>query len=616
MKKDMIFGIIGLILVCSVGLQILSSWTVQLSLGADNQLNTSNPTLKDVGTNPEEYLGTTVFVEGYAIYFRCQSDSRCFNTFGDFWLSVSIENPGNIGIWINILDETQPLPPANSIALVIGIVVFVDDQGGYYRIDAQKIKVSDGSTTIQRAKLELFTDKIAYDIEDEVILTFANHGPEDINVILPNGAPFEIEFRDFESGGVTVFSLPAIQVLIPVTTGESMTWTLKESEGLTGPGYYKITFQVFVEKTRYTLDTNFTVGVPHTSLALFTNKEIYTEGEDVTLTFVNRDSRKVNAGYCFEISYQEQKNGPSTTYGLPCIEILVILPPGESITWTLTPADLKGPGYYTINYSVHYDDGQSQNYQTNFIVISALSALFTNKHVYTEDENVTLTFVNRDTYPVGAGYCIEISYQEQQYGPSTPIIHPCPLIYLKLPPGENITWILTPTDLMGPGYYTVNYSVSTDEKSIMFQIEFVIVATDELFTNKNVYIDGENVILTFENRASHPAYASYCFDIIYRTQETGPSTTYGLPCIEIEVIVLPGEHIAWTLTPADLKGPGHYSINYRIYRGERVEILQTEFTIQPKNTPVNTPFFVPGFGAIATIIAILGVLLLRARKKI
>ncbi len=616
MKKDMIFGIIGLILVCSVGLQILSSWTVQLSLGADNQLNTSNPTLKDVGTNPEEYLGTTVFVEGYAIYFRCQSDSRCFNTFGDFWLSVSIENPGNIGIWINILDETQPLPPANSIALVIGIVVFVDDQGGYYRIDAQKIKVSDGSTTIQRAKLELFTDKIAYDIEDEVILTFANHGPEDINVILPNGAPFEIEFRDFESGGVTVFSLPAIQVLIPVTTGESMTWTLKESEGLMGPGYYKITFQVFVEKTRYTLDTNFTVGVPHTSLALFTNKEIYTEGEDVTLTFVNRDSHKVNAGYCFEISYQEQKNGPSTTYGLPCIEILVILPPGESITWILTLTDLKGPGYYTVNYSVHTDDGKPQNFQTNFMVVSAISALFTNKLVYTEEENVTLMFVNRDTYPVGAGYCFEISYREQQYGPSTPIIRPCPLIFRKLSPGENITWILTPADLKGPGYYTVNYSVSTDEESKMFHTEFVIVATDELFTDKNIYIDGENVTLTFENRASHPAYAGYCFDIIYRAQENGPNTTYGLPCIEIEIIVPPGGNIAWTLTPADLKGPGHYSINYRIYRGERVEILQTEFTIQPKNTPVSTPFFVPGFGAIATIIAMLGVLLLRARKKV
>jgi len=292
-----------------------------------------------------------------------------------------------------------------------------------------------------------------------------NHGPEDINVILPNGAPFEIEFQDLESGEVTVYSLPAIQVLIPITVGESVTWTLRESEGLLGSGYYKITFHVIVEETRYTLDTNF---------------------------------------------YQEQKNGPSITYGIPCIEILVILPPGESITWVLTPTDLKGPGYYTINYSVHYDDGQPQKFQT----------------------------------------------------------------------------------------------------------EFVIVATDELFTDKEVYIDGENVTLTFENRASHQAYASYCFEISYRSQETGPSTTYGLPCIEIEVIVPPGGNIAWTLTPADLKGPGHYSISYRIYRGERVEILQTEFTILPKNSPVSTPFFVPGFGAIATIIAMLVIILLRTRKEI
>ncbi len=364
---------------------------------------------------------------------------------------------------------------------------------------------------LQQPHLELFTDKITYDIGEEVILTFANHGPEDINVILPNGAPFDIEFRDLESGEVTVFSLPAIQVqvLIPVPAGESVTWSLRESEGLLGSGYYKITFYVIVEETRNTLVTNFTVGVPYTSLALFTDKEIYTEEEDITLTFVNRDSRKVNAGYCFEISYKEQKNGPSITYGIPCIEILVILPPGESITWVLTPTDLKGPGYYTINYSVHYDDGQLQKFQT----------------------------------------------------------------------------------------------------------EFVIVATNELFTDKENYIDGENVTLTFENRASYPAYASYCFDIIYRAQETGPSTTYGLPCIEIEVIIPPGGKIAWTLTPADLKGPGHYTINYRIYRGDRVEILQTEFTIWPKNTPVSTPFFIPGFGAIATILAMLGVILLRQRKK-
>lgn len=510
MKKYMIFGTIGLILVFTVGLLTLSSLAFQIGLGADNELNSSNPTLKDVGVNPEAYLGETVMVEGYAIYYRWQSDSLGFNPFGDFWLSESIENPGNIGIWINVLDKTQPLPPGNSKILTTGIVGFVNDHGGYYRIDTQKIKILSGLITIQRATLELFTDKIAYDIGEEVILTFANHGPEDINVILPNGAPFEIEFRDLVSGEVTVSSLPAIQVLIPVPAGERVTWTLRESEGLLGSGYYKIIFHVIVEETRYTLDTNFSVGVSYTSLALFTDKDIYTEGEDVTLTFVNRDSRKVNAGYCFEISYQEQKNGPSITYGIPCIEILVILPPGDSITWVLTPTDLKGSGYYTINYSVHYDDGQPQKFQT----------------------------------------------------------------------------------------------------------EFVIVATDELFTDKEVYIDGENVTLTFENRASHPAYASYCFDIIYRAQETGPSTTYGLPCIEIEVIVPPGGNIAWTLTPADLKGPGHYSINYRIYRREQVEILQTEFTIWPKNSPVSTPFFIPGFGAIATIIAMLGVLLLRQRKNV
>jgi len=97
MKKYTMFGTIGLILVCTVGLQTLSSLALQIGLGADNELKSSNPTLKDVGTNPEAYLGKTVMVEGYAIYYRWQSDSRGFNSFGDFWLSESIENPGNIG---------------------------------------------------------------------------------------------------------------------------------------------------------------------------------------------------------------------------------------------------------------------------------------------------------------------------------------------------------------------------------------------------------------------------------------------------------------------------------------------------------------------------------------
>ncbi|MFQ6126758.1 MAG: hypothetical protein ACE5R6_19440 [Candidatus Heimdallarchaeota archaeon] len=376
MRKYLMYGSISLILVCIIGFQALNSWTFQLDLGADNVLIPSNSTLRDVATNPEAYLNRTVTIEGYAQYLRCLSESRCITTVGDFLLVESVEDPGAIWIWVYVLDKAHPLPPSNSKVLIKGEVVFVKDQGGLYRIVAQEMEILEEPKVPQHPQLELFTDKFAYELGKEVILTFANREPEGMVVQLPNGVPFEIEYRDIETGKLIVYSLPTIEVLIDVPGGESITWTLREPEGLMGPGYYQIAFRTYVGEELETLYTSFTVGVLPTSSELFTDKTVYSERENITLIYVNRDSHTANAGYCFEISYRVQETGSSTTYGLPCIEILVIVPPGGNITWTLTPTDLRGPGYYTISYRI-YRGEQVETLHTEFTILPKESPVST-----------------------------------------------------------------------------------------------------------------------------------------------------------------------------------------------------------------------------------------------
>jgi len=142
----------------------------------------------------------------------------------------------------------------------------------------------------------------------------------------------------------------------------------------------------------------------------------------------------------------------------------------------------------------------------------------------------------------------------------------------------------------------------------------VLSDLSELFTNKEVYTETENVTLTFVNRGLFPANSGYCFEISYREQKNGPSTSYGLPCIEILVVVPVGGNITWVLTTYEMKGPGYYTVSYSIYRGEQLETLQTKFVIV--DSPLNRGYFVPGFGALTSIMTILAMLLLRPRKRV
>jgi len=336
-----------------------------------------------------------------------------------------------------------------------------------------------------------------------VNLFFANNGPYGLEAILPNGFPIEIEFRDLETGEVIVYSLPATEAEVPVYSGENIIWTLNEENGLKGAGYYALTIRVFVEGNLENFYTWFTYGVPHGASEIFTDKDRYIDGEYVNLIFINRELNTVNAGYCLDISYQEQKNGPRTSLFISCIEILVILPPGGNLTWTFTPPELMGPGYYTVLYKVYSEEeGRQLVFQTEFEIISKLSAseLFTDKKRYEDGDNVTLTFINHESSTVNAGYCLDITYRAHETNPSTTIFLPCIEILVILPPGENLTWVLTPPQLMGPGYYKVNYNVysEVDGRMLMFQTEFVITTENTSINPDNgMFVSGFEVLASF-----------------------------------------------------------------------------------------------------------------------
>ncbi len=165
----------------------------------------------------------------------------------------------------------------------------------YHGLTTNAEPPSDPDDTVQ---LELFTDKSEYEIREDVVLTFENRSPDGIEVILLNGAPFTIEFRDLESGEQTIYSLPAIEILIIVPAGESITWTLSEPESLMGAGHYTISFYVHVEEGQasVTLYTTFLIGGVSTASELFTDKEVYIEGESVTLNFVNKNPLQADGG--------------------------------------------------------------------------------------------------------------------------------------------------------------------------------------------------------------------------------------------------------------------------------------------------------------------------------
>lgn len=220
--------------------------------------------------------------------------------------------------------------------------------------------------------LELFTNKFAYNLEDDVILTFKNRGPEGVPVELPNGVPFEIEYDNMETGQPITYSLPVIENLISVSANESVQWTLSyDQDTLKGSGFYKIDFKV---KVGYYIDhlfTRFSIGL--LSSELFTDKDHYTEGENVVLTLGNQGSTPVKTRPWFFIVYREVQNSPSTYLGPPPRSFVteIILQPGEIITWNITNI-MKGPGFYTVT-SKFWRAETSIYVQTEFEIISDTS---------------------------------------------------------------------------------------------------------------------------------------------------------------------------------------------------------------------------------------------------
>ena len=101
---------IGLALVCSVGLLNLSPGVAQLGLGTQDELIASGQTLKDIAIAPEQYLGQIVTVEGYALHLEDLPDTRGSTSAREFFLTESLERPVEIGIWVVFSENAEVVP--------------------------------------------------------------------------------------------------------------------------------------------------------------------------------------------------------------------------------------------------------------------------------------------------------------------------------------------------------------------------------------------------------------------------------------------------------------------------------------------------------------------------
>ncbi len=109
-KLSIIYGMIGLALVCSVGLLNLSPGVAQLGLGTQAELIASGQILKDVAIAPEQYLGQIVTVEGYALHLEDMSDIQWPIGAGEFFLTISLERPVKDGIWVVFSENAEVVP--------------------------------------------------------------------------------------------------------------------------------------------------------------------------------------------------------------------------------------------------------------------------------------------------------------------------------------------------------------------------------------------------------------------------------------------------------------------------------------------------------------------------
>jgi hypothetical protein len=164
-KLSILYGTIGLALICSVGLLSISMGVAQSGLGSSDELIAANPSLRDIVADPEQYFGQTLYIEGYILSpdVLPWSDWR-----GEFFITDSLDHPTEVGIWAVFSDKAEVVPalvPSNSKATIIGELVFKPDTAYKHQIEVLEIMSMseiDPMPPQPMANLELFTNKDEY----------------------------------------------------------------------------------------------------------------------------------------------------------------------------------------------------------------------------------------------------------------------------------------------------------------------------------------------------------------------------------------------------------------------------------------------------------------------
>ena len=124
---------------------------------------------------------------------------------------------------------------------------------------------------------EVKVEKDFYEPHEQVNFTFTNRGTK--NITLPNTAPWRIEREDYEIWK-TVYAPIALQVIIPLESGESINWSWNQKffeNNSAAPGHYRVVVSYYEGESLVNVHDEFWIIKP-------TDKEVDLEARTISFS--------------------------------------------------------------------------------------------------------------------------------------------------------------------------------------------------------------------------------------------------------------------------------------------------------------------------------------------